>query len=117
MASRNKIDSEKDVFSEKEDDGDDEDSNDTDQEKNELPQPAYVDEQCLGPALWVLLEVIMVKKIKQGKFQELVGVRAGRSSTASDLRARGRNLQHCSDYSKVVLSCEEVTTGLWLGVE
>ena len=49
MASRNKIDSEKDVFSEKEDDGDDEDSNDTDEEKNELPQPAYVDEQCLGP--------------------------------------------------------------------
>ena len=59
----------------------------------------------------------MVKKIKQGKFQELVGVRAGRSSTASDLRARGRNLQHRSDYSKVVLSCEEVTTGLCLGVE
>ena len=47
----------------------------------------------------------------------LVGVRAGRSSTASDQRARGRNLQHRSDYSQVVLSCEEVTTGLGLGVE
>ena len=57
------------------------------------------------------------KKIKQGKFQELVGVRAGRSSTASDHRARGRNLQHRSDYSQVVLSSEEVTTGLGLGVE
>ena len=49
-------DSEKDVFSEEEDDGDDEDSNDTDQQKNELPQPAYVparrhvDEQFQGPA-------------------------------------------------------------------
>ena len=47
----------------------------------------------------------------------LVGVRAGRSSTASDQRARGRSLQHRSDDSQVVLSCEEVTTGLGLGVE
>ena len=50
MASRNKMDSEKYVFSEEEDDGDDEDSNDTDHEKNELPQPAYVDEHRLGLA-------------------------------------------------------------------
>ena len=42
MSSRNKMDSEKYVFSEEEDDGDDEDSNDTDHEKNELPQPAYI---------------------------------------------------------------------------
>ena len=39
MASRNKIDREKDVFSEKEDDGDDEDSNDTDQEKMNCLNP------------------------------------------------------------------------------
>ena len=63
------MDSEKYVFSEEEDDGDDEDSNDTDHEKNELPQPAYVDEQCLGPALWVLLEVIMVKKSSKASFK------------------------------------------------
>ena len=121
MASRNKMDSEKYVFSEEEDDGDDEDSNDTDHEKNELPQPAYVDEQCLGPACSSGGDCGKKNPARQVSRRPvsgvLVGVRAGRSSTASDQRARGRNLQHRSDYSQVVLSSEEVTTGLGLGVE
>ena len=52
-----------------------------------------------------VLEVIVVKKNQARQVSRrpvsgvLVGVRAGRSSTASDQRARGRNLQHRSDYA------------------